>query len=60
MLADLYQRKAEDLVSARDVTGAIVLLDKSLKLDPTDTAAADRLKQLRASVAPPAADAKPR
>jgi tetratricopeptide (TPR) repeat protein len=60
LLADLYQRKAEDLVSARDFAGAIALLDKSLRLDPTDTAAADRLKQLRASAAPPAADVKPR
>lgn len=60
LLADLYQRKAEDLVTARDVAGAIALLDKSVKLDPTDTAATERLKQLRASLAAPAADTKTR
>jgi len=60
LLADLYQRKAEDLVIARDVNGAIALLDKSLKLDPTDTTAAERLKQLRATSATTPAEIKPR
>lgn len=50
LLADLYARKAEEAVVAKDSAGAIVLLEKSLRLDPADTRVAERLKQLRAAV----------
>lgn len=59
LLADLYARKAEDAVVARDPAGAIALLEKSLRLDPADTRVAERLKQLR-SAAPRPGDAKVR
>ncbi|MDL2336201.1 MAG: hypothetical protein QFE16_00015 [Pseudomonadota bacterium] len=60
LLADLYQRKAEELVLARDSTGAIVLLEKSLRLDPGDARAAERLRQIKATAAPRPADPKVR
>lgn len=56
LLADLYERKAEEALVARDSAGAIALLEKSLRLDPTDTRLAGRLKQLRAAAAPRPAD----
>lgn len=60
LLADLYERKAEEAVTARDSAAAIVLLEKSVRLDPSDTRAAERLKQLRASAATRPADSKSR
>lgn len=48
LLADLCERKADEALAARDSAGAIALLEKSLRLDPTDTRVAERLKQLRA------------
>ena len=60
LLADLYQRKAEELVLARDSAGAIVLLEKSLRLDPGDARAAERLRQIKATAAPRPADPKVR
>lgn len=60
LLADLYERKADDALAARDTTGAIVLLEKSLRLDASDVRVAERLKQLRSAVAPKPAEAKPR
>ncbi|MDO9314261.1 MAG: hypothetical protein Q7T97_06925 [Burkholderiaceae bacterium] len=59
LLADLYERKAEEALVARDSAGAIALLEKSLRLDPADTRVAERLKKLRASVPRPT-DAKVR
>lgn len=59
LLADLYARKAEDAVVAKDSAGAIALLEKSLRLDPADTRVAERLKQLRAA-APRTGDTKVR
>ncbi len=47
MLADLYERKADDVLAAKDTAGAIALLEKSLRLDPSDAHVAERLKQLR-------------
>jgi len=47
MLADLYERKADDVLAARDTAGAITLLEKSLRLDASDVHVAERLKQLR-------------
>lgn len=60
MLADLYERKADDALAARDTASAIVLLEKSLRLDASDARVAERLKQLRNVAAPKPADAKPR
>ncbi len=47
MLADLYERKADDALAARDTSGAIAWLDKSLRLDASDARVADRLRKLR-------------
>ena len=60
MLADLYERKADDALAARDTAGAIALLEKSLRLDPSDVRVAERLKQLRAPAGSKPADAKGR
>ncbi len=60
MLADLYERKADDVLAARDTAGAIALLEKSLRLDPSDAQAAERLRQLRAAAGSKPADAKGR
>lgn len=60
MLADLYERKADDALAARDTASAIVLLEKSLRLDASDVRVAERLKQLRSAAAPKPAEAKPR
>lgn len=48
-LADLYQRKAEQALAARDTLAATTWLEKSLRLDPGDAKAADQLRQLRAA-----------
>lgn len=60
LLADLYERKAEDLLAARNTTGAIDLLEKSLRLAPGDARVVERLRQLRTPAAPKPADAKGR
>ena len=60
LLADLYERKADDVLAARDTAGAIALLEKSLRLDPSDAHVAERLKQLRAAAVSKPADAKGR
>jgi tetratricopeptide (TPR) repeat protein len=60
MLADLYERKADDVLAARDTPGAIALLEKSLRLDASDARVAERLKQLRAAAAQKAVDVKRR
>lgn len=60
LLADLYERKADDALAARDTASAIVLLEKSLRLDASDARVAERLKQLRSAAAPKPAEAKPR
>ncbi|HEV7913331.1 MAG TPA: hypothetical protein VGP22_06160, partial [Albitalea sp.] len=46
LLADMVFQKAEKQIG-RDKTGAIAGLEKTLRLDPTHTRAAARLKQLR-------------
>ena len=48
MLADAYFQKAEEL-APRDKTGAVAVLEKSVRLDPAHPLAAARLKQLKAS-----------
>ncbi len=50
LLADFYERKADDVLAARDTAGAIALLEKSLRLHPSDARVANRLKQLRVAV----------
>ncbi len=60
MLADLYERKADDVLAARDTAGAIALLEKSLRLDPSDAHVAERLQQLRAAAASKPAEVKSR
>ncbi len=60
MLADLYERKADDVLAARDTAGAIALLEKSLRLDPSDAHVAERLKQLRAAATSKPTEAKSR
>ena len=52
LLADLYERKADDALAARDTASAITLLEKSLRLDASDMRVAERLKQLRSTAAP--------
>ena len=59
MLADLYERKADDVLAVRDTAGAIVLLEKSLRLDASDARVAGRLKQLRSAAAVKPTEAKP-
>jgi tetratricopeptide (TPR) repeat protein len=59
-LADLYQQKAEVALAARDPAAATVLLEKSLRLDPGDRQAAERLQQVTGlSPAAAAAAARP-
>ncbi len=64
MLADAYFQKAEEL-APRDKTGAVAVLEKSVRLDPAHPLAAARLKQLKASapddpaVAPKAVEKPP-
>jgi tetratricopeptide (TPR) repeat protein len=59
-LADLYQQKAELALAARDPAAATVLLEKSLRLDPGDRQAAERLQQVKGlSPAAAAAAARP-
>lgn len=60
LLADLYERKADDVLAARDTAGAIVLLEKSLRLDASDVRVAERLKQLRAATGSKPTEAKSR
>lgn len=60
LLADLYERKADDALAARDTTSAIVLLEKSLRLDASDARVAERLKQLRSAAAAKPPESKPR
>jgi tetratricopeptide (TPR) repeat protein len=60
MLADLYERKADDALASRDTASAIALLEKSLRLDPNDAQVAERLKQLRAAAASKPTEAKSR
>lgn len=60
LLADLYERKADDALAARDTASAIGLLEKSLRLDASDMRVAERLKQLRSAAAAKPAEAKPR
>jgi tetratricopeptide (TPR) repeat protein len=60
MLADLYERKADDVLAVRDTAGAIALLEKSLRLDASDVHVAERLKQLRSAAASKPAEAKGR
>jgi tetratricopeptide (TPR) repeat protein len=60
LLADLYERKADDVLAARDTAGAIALLEKSLRLDPSDVRVAERLKQLRAAATSKPSEAKSR
>ena len=60
MLADLYERKADDLLAARDTAGAITSLEKSLRLDASDAQVAERLKQLRSASGSKPADTKGR
>jgi tetratricopeptide (TPR) repeat protein len=56
LLADVYVQKAEAL-AARDRKGALAVLDKCLRLEPTHARALALQKQLRAGVAPAAAGA---
>ena len=60
LLADLYERKADDVLAARDTAGAIALLEKSLRLDASDAHVAERLKQLRAGAGSKPAEVKAR
>ncbi len=60
MLADLYERKADDALAARDTAAAITWLDKSLRLDASDARVAGRLKQLRGGVGSKPPEAKGR
>ncbi len=60
MLADLYERKADDLLVARDTAGAMALLEKSLRLDPGDAQVTERLKQLRSAPGSKPVDTKGR
>ena len=50
LLADMYYQKAEKLL-ARDKPGAIAALEKNQRLDPSNTRAAARLKQLKGGAA---------
>ncbi|HEX6708675.1 MAG TPA: hypothetical protein VF169_28315 [Albitalea sp.] len=61
MLADMYFQKAEK-IAPRDKAGAIASLEKSLRLDGSNTRAAARLRQLKnggASTVAPVAMAAP-
>jgi len=58
LLADVYFQKGEKL-AARDKKGAIVALEKCVRLDPAHTRAAALLKQLRAVPASAAAASSP-
>lgn len=60
LLADLYERKADDVLAVRDTAGAIALLEKSLRLDASDVRVAERLKQLRGVTASRPTEAKSR
>lgn len=60
LLADLYERKADDALAARDTASAIGLLEKSLRLDASDARVAERLKQLRSSAAAKPLEPRPR
>lgn len=60
LLADLYERKAEEWVAARDPARAISMLEKSLRLDPSDPRVAERLRQIRGPAAPRPVDARSR
>jgi tetratricopeptide (TPR) repeat protein len=59
LLADVYFQKAESL-GPRNRSAAIALLERSVRTDPSNTRAAERLKQLRpVAVANPSAAAAP-
>ena len=60
MLADLYERKADEALTTRDTAGAITLLEKSLRLDASDARVAERLKRLRSAPAMKSTEVKPR
>jgi predicted Zn-dependent protease len=50
LLANVYARKADSLLPA-DKAGAVAAFEKSVKLDPTDTAVAAKLRKLKAKPA---------